>query len=177
MKIKQVVVGDLEENCYIVSKDSQCLIIDPGDNPEKIISNIKEEVVGIVITHYHFDHIGALDIINKLYNVPIYDYKTLSTNTIKNFTFEIIATPGHTKDSITLYFPNDKLMFCGDFIFKGTIGRTDLPSGDFKEMLKSIKKILSYDEFITLYPGHYKKTTIKEEKEFLSKLIAEYSEV
>ena len=61
MNIKRVVVGSLEENCYIVEKNNKCIIIDPGDEADKIISNITCEVVGILITHYHFDHIGALD--------------------------------------------------------------------------------------------------------------------
>ena len=65
MKIKSVVVGSLETNCYIIEKDGEILIIDPGDEASKIIESITGEVVGIIITHHHFDHVGALESVKK----------------------------------------------------------------------------------------------------------------
>ena len=162
MKINKVITGSLEENCYILIKDNDCLVIDPGDDFYKIKEEIKDlNLVGILITHHHFDHVGALDELLEYKNIKIYDYN-LDENEyeINNFKFNIIKTPGHTSDSITFYFKEDNIMFTGDFIFKGTIGRTDLPTGDMKEMENSIEKIKKYNKDITLYPGHGDNTTL-----------------
>lgn len=172
MNIKQVIVGELEENCYILSKDNKSLIIDPGDQTDKIIKEIKGEVIGIIITHHHFDHIGSLKELLKIYNVPVIDKE--NKKILKPYNYQIIENPGHSKDSISIYFPNEKIMFCGDFIFAGTIGRTDLPSGDMEEMKNSIKNLLTMDEKIILYPGHYEKTTIEKEKANLEMILKYY---
>ena len=82
---------------------------------------------------------------------------------IGDFSFQVIYTPGHSKDSVSFYFPEENVMFVGDFIFKESIGRTDLPGGDSMEMKESIKKLLTYDENMILYPGHYEITTLKDE--------------
>lgn len=173
MKIKSVVVGSLETNCYILEKDGEILIIDPGDEPNKIIESIAGEVVGIIITHHHFDHVGALESVKKYYNAKVYDYSNLKEeNNIGVFTFKVISTPGHTDDSISVYFKDDNVMFVGDFVFNGSIGRTDL-GGNEIDMKKSIETILSYDDSIRLYPGHYLSTTIGDERknlEYFSKM-------
>ena len=91
MKIKSVVVGSLETNCYIIEKDGEILIIDPGDEANKIIESIAGEVVGIIITHHHFDHVGALESIKNYYNAKVYDYSNLKEeNNIGVFTFRVI---------------------------------------------------------------------------------------
>ena len=75
MDIQPIVVGPLETNCYIITKDNKCLIVDPGDEANKIIKAIdKKEVLGILLTHSHFDHVGALNEIKDYYNVLVYDY-------------------------------------------------------------------------------------------------------
>ena len=154
MKINRVVVGSLETNCYVLELNNKCLVIDPGDEYEKIKEVIGDkEIVGVIITHYHFDHIGALDNFNKSL---LLDKNNLEEKeyTIDNFNFEIIYTPGHKEDAITVYLKKEKVMFTGDFIFKGTIGRTDLPGGSEKDMMKSLEKIKNYDKNIKIYPGH-----------------------
>ena len=158
MKIEKVSVGYLEENCYVVSIDNKCLVIDPGDEANKIISNIDKEVVGILITHYHFDHIGALQELKEKYNLEENDFN------INGFNFEVIKTPGHTSDSLTFYFKEDKIMFVGDFLFKNGYGRCDLPTGDFNEMKKSLQKIFTYPLETVIYPGHGVKSTLGNEK-------------
>ena len=166
MNIKRVIVGPLQENCYILEKDNMCIIIDPGDEAEKIIGNIVYPPVAILITHNHFDHVGALSQLQEKYNIPVYNYDNLKEGELStgNFRFDVIYTPGHTSDSVIFYFKEEEIMFTGDFLFKGTIGRTDLSTGNFKEMQKSIRKILIYSDIIKVYPGHGEDTTLGLEK-------------
>jgi len=163
MKIDIVKVGELECNCYLLEINDKILLIDPGDDANKIIKLIGgRDVVGIIVTHYHFDHIGALEELINKYNVSVHDRYNMSEgmNKIDDFSFDVIYTPGHKEDLITLYFKEDKCMFCGDFIFKESIGRCDLPGGSVRKMKESISKIKTYDKNIVIYPGHGDRTTL-----------------
>ncbi len=167
MKIDRVVVGSLLENCYIVSIDNKCLVIDPGDDAEKIMDVIKDkEVLGILITHHHFDHIGALEEIKDRYQAPVYDYSNLEEKkyNVGPFKFSVRFNPGHTPDSISFYFMKENCMFVGDFVFQDSIGRCDLDGGNYQTMQESINKLINIKEDITLYPGHGNKTTLLYEK-------------
>ena len=160
MIIEKVIVGSLEENCYVLIKDNSALIIDPGDEISKIKKVIKNlSVVGVLITHQHFDHIGALSFFDKN---TIYDYSNLKEKeyNIGPFKLTVIYTPGHSEDSISYYFKEENILFCGDFIFYNSIGRCDLPTGDFNTMLKSIEKIKKYPKDMLIYPGHGRSTTL-----------------
>ncbi len=162
MKITTIPVGTLKANCYILEKDNQILIIDPGDDFEKILPNIKgKKILKILITHHHPDHIGALNHFNQ----ELILNTNNKTYTIGPFNFEIIQTKGHTNDSLTYYFKNENAMFTGDFLFKGTIGRTDMPTGNTKEMKQSLNEIKKYPDNTKIYPGHGLPTTLKFEKE------------
>ena len=155
MKIGRVVTGPLEENCYILIKDNECLVIDPGDNYNLIKEKIGEnKVIGILLTHNHFDHVGVLDNIKDDYDCEVYSFDNLKEEDkeIHKFKFKVIYTPGHTKDSVSFYF-------------KESIGRCDLPTGDICEMKKSINKIKKYDDDIVIYPGHGESSTVKYEKD------------
>ena len=163
MKIEIIKVGMLRCNCYLLDINNKVLIVDPGDEVDKIIHSIgSREVVGIIVTHYHFDHIGAVDELVNKYNISVYDRNSMNEgkNEIDQFSFEVIYTPGHKEDAITIYFDEDKVMFCGDFIFKDNIGRCDLPGGDINEMYKSIDKIKKYDRDIVIYSGHGDRTSL-----------------
>ena len=167
MKIDIIVVGMLETNCYVLEKNNEYLIIDPGDDSKKIENSLdsSKKVIGILLTHSHFDHIGAVkDLVNK-YHCPVYNNDNLieGENYLSNFSFELINTPGHIDDAVTYYFKEDKIMFVGDFIFNGSIGRMDMEGGNTLDMKSSIKKILKYPHDITLYPGHGPNTTINDE--------------
>lgn len=169
MNIKNIKVGYLECNCYILEKDNNVLIIDPGDDYEKIKEEIKDKnVLGILITHHHFDHIGCIKEIENEYNVKIYSFNNLEEKEyqIGNFKFVCIYTPGHSNDSVTYYFKEDNVMFTGDFLFYDTIGRCDLEGGNYGEMLKSIENIKKYSKDIVIYPGHGRDSTL--EREFLN---------
>ena len=157
MNVKTIVVGELEENCYILENNDSCIIIDPGDEANKIIESIDKEVKGILITHYHFDHIGALNILKEKYNINENNFE------IDGFDFEVIDTPGHTSDSKTFYFKDNNIMFVGDFLFKDSIGRVDLPTGDPSAMKKSLLSIFKYPLNTIIYPGHGESSTLNEE--------------
>ena len=166
MDIKRVVTGVLEENCYVLKKNNKCLVVDPGDDYDKIKEVIGDDkVLGVLITHSHFDHIGALRNFLTKRSTKIYKKSSVEEKEyeVGDFKFEVIYTPGHSKDSVTFYFKEDNVMFVGDFIFKESIGRCDLPGGDIKEMDSSINKIKKYPKDITLYPGHYDSTTLEYE--------------
>lgn len=167
INIKKVVVGPLMTNCYIVEKNEACLIIDPGDEKEKIINNITFPPIAILVTHSHNDHIGALESLKALYNIPVYQYNNLNEENINigDFNIDVIYTKGHKDDSITFYFKEDEIMFTGDFLFKNSIGRTDMPTGNTLEMKQSIAKIKEYSSRIKIYPGHGEITNLGIEKD------------
>ncbi len=180
MNIKTLSVGRLQANCYILEKNNKVLIIDPGDEFEKIESEINGEVVGVLITHNHFDHVGALKQIIKKYNPMLYYHnindevsydKLIDVHEEKyktnDFEFEVIYFPGHRNDLSAFYFKEDNVMFDGDFIFENGLGRVDLPYSNKEEMIKSINKVMKYDDSITLYPGHGNKTNLGIEKEWI----------
>lgn len=167
MEIENVVVGELQENCYIVSKNDCCLIIDPGAEFKKIKEKIgTRKVVGVLLTHHHFDHVGALKEVLEFYQTKLYDFNTLQEQEyiVDPFKFEVIYNPGHSIDSISFYFKKEQIMFVGDFVFLESIGRCDLEGGSFVSMQKSIEKLKKFPDAITLYPGHGDKTTLEYEK-------------
>lgn len=156
MKIENLVVGELRTNCYIVSNEfDEVIIIDPGDEFEKIVECINgRNVIGVLITHSHYDHIGALGDLEKLYGL------VHNTFPVSGFDFSVIKTPGHLFDSLSFYFEKDKVMFTGDFLFKGTFGRTDLPGASNLDMIASLSDIKQYPGDIIIYPGHGSSTTL-----------------
>ncbi len=161
MKIERIVVGELEENCYILKSKNKGILVDPGDEYLKIEQNVDDiEIVGIFLTHAHFDHIGALSYFENKYHLK-------HNERVEGFLYKVLKTPGHSKDSLTFYFPKEKIMFTGDFIFQSAIGRMDLPGGSKNEMKESLKKILKYPDEIKIYPGHGPSSTLKQEKEMV----------
>ncbi|MGE7601233.1 MBL fold metallo-hydrolase [Peribacillus sp. NPDC097675] len=202
MKWTQIPLGPLQTNCYIVSKGEKCLIIDPGEEPQKIIQYIqtkKFKPLAILLTHAHFDHIGALDAIREHYEIPAYihereakwlldpalngsqnwfpenpmrmkpaDHILASEQelTIGDFTFEVLETPGHSPGSISYYAKEERLLFSGDVLFQGSVGRTDLIGGSESVLLKSIDtKLLPLSDDTIVFPGHGPITTILDEKD------------
>jgi hydroxyacylglutathione hydrolase len=194
MEWKQVPLGTMQTNCYVLKKeDSSCLIIDPGSEGEKLIQYLQQEElnpVAVVLTHAHYDHIGAIDTIREEYHIPVYLHEiekdwltTPSLNlgnvqvkeadelitgeqelTIGSFSFQIYETPGHSPGSISLYFKDDDIVCSGDALFSGSIGRFDLPYGDKERLMKSIHdKLLTLPENTTVLCGHGPVTTIGKE--------------
>ena len=160
MTVDKIKVGDLRTNCYIVTNNKKTIIIDPGDEAKKIIRACDGlNVVGVLVTHHHYDHVGALKEIEEYYNVK-------SSKQVDGFDFKIIKTPGHTMDSISFYFEKEHALFSGDFLFYHTIGRTDLPTGSARLIGSSLSKLIALDDDIKVYPGHESITTLGREKKY-----------
>jgi Zn-dependent hydrolases, including glyoxylases len=193
--VKSFVVGPLETNCYIVAdaQTKEACLIDPGADPAMMKDYLRKNGLGlrfIINTHGHGDHIAA----NSQFDVPIYihrldgDFLTdPALNLSKMFIFgitspkasklledgdiiklgnlklEILHTPGHSPGSISVKV--DGVVFTGDALFAGGIGRTDLPHGDTDLLMRSITgKLFALDDDTRIYPGHGPQSTIGEEK-------------
>ena len=159
-----IINGELEENCYIIHNKKDALIVDPGSEEDKIykaIDELKLTVKGILVTHYHFDHVLCLDKVKDKYKVDIIDYK--NRNNISEFNYEIIENYGHTMDSVSFYFKKEKVMFTGDFVFMGSIGKYDFDNEEI--MYESLKRFCKLDDDIVIYPGHGPSSTIGYEKD------------
>lgn len=165
LKVERVVTGFLKENCYIVHNGISCLIIDPGENEEKIVFEINKNhliVKGILITHYHFDHVSKLEYMKRLYpEAKVIDYKNAGNMIIDVFNFSVIKTFGHTMDSCSFLFDSEKIIFTGDFVFKETIGNYE--EDDSEEMFRSLKIFKYISPLTIVYPGHGEQTTVEYE--------------
>ncbi len=162
MKVERLVVGLIETNCYVLYQNDGCLVVDPGDDYKKIAQAIEGyELEGILVTHYHFDHVGALSDLLKHHCTKVFNFKTLGMQKTNNFTFEVVLNKGHKEDCVSFIF--DDIMFSGDFIFNQGIGRTDLPGGSDVEMQKSLANLKKETKDYTIYPGHGPKTTLSDE--------------
>lgn len=201
MILERLIVGPLENNCFVVVDEEtrSAIIIDPGDEPDRILDLIKQnnyKVKYIICTHAHFDHIGGLpeikeelgaEIVIHKDELPIYKNahkhaeswgfmidplpepdRLVNDNEILSFgkiSIKIIHTPGHSPGGICIKL--DDVLFTGDTLFKGSVGRTDLPGCDENDLKKSLKKIVSsMPDKVKVLPGHGPYTTIGEEKKF-----------
>lgn len=180
-------VGWLSTNCYIAGceETKEAVIIDPGleteNEAERIFWFIKQNgfhIKYIINTHGHPDHISGNSFIKKATAAPILIHESHSGSVkadqklhdgdvihVGNFNLAILHTPGHTKGGICLV--GDNIVFTGDTLFAGSIGRTDFPGGSFEEIIRSIKtKLLCLPDSFKVYPGHESFTTIGDEKRY-----------
>lgn len=189
MKLDVLPIGLYRENIYVLHENNHVLIVDPGKYAKEIQKCIsKDEVVdGIVLTHGHEDHTGAVDDLFDIYQCPVYmdldDYDLVDPkyagshgfdapiytevhalkkdSKVGTFALEVTKTPGHTKGSVVIRYRN--LLFTGDTLFQGSIGRTDLYGGSEVEMKESLKKFFDMPHDLVVLPGHGPKSTIKQE--------------
>lgn len=198
MKIKSITSGYAQTNTYFLSKGNKMIVIDPcievNNNPSALYEKIEgKDVIAILITHAHYDHITGIDALVEKTSAKVYAYKEeitwfkdnvlnlanmfpepldiksniipieFGTLNFDDFNFEVLATPGHTKGSIS--YKIDNHIFDGDFIFMNSVGRTDLYSGNSHQMKKSLKEFVAEykEQDIHLYPGHGPATTLKRE--------------
>ena len=171
MQIETLKVGYLKTNCYFLIKNQKCIIVDPGEDANKIkekIQKLQLTPIHILITHHHFDHVSALKEIVETYHIQKIDYHDYINDEksyeFDEFKFQIISTSGHAKDCVTYYFKEEKVMITGDFLFMETVGRWDLETSSEEEMMRSIDKISTYTDDIKVYPGHGRETTLGHEK-------------
>lgn len=162
LKVEKVITGYLEENCYIIHNGISGLIIDPGADGEKIVTKVNSlniNIKGILITHYHFDHVGALDFVKNAFSIDkVVDYKNKGNMIIDTFSFKVVETFGHYMDSCSFFFDNDNMLFSGDFVFKEDIGNYE--EDCYKEMVKSFQIFKYMDKDVIIYPGHGSQTTV-----------------
>jgi hydroxyacylglutathione hydrolase len=200
MEWKQIPLGPLQTNCYVLwNAQKKCLIVDPGAEGEKLVSWLNEnnlKPVAILLTHAHFDHIGAVDTVRDTYKIPVYidekesdwlsdpglngsglfgmgkieaapaDRIITSENTVNidDFTLRVFRTPGHSPGSLSYYVQSEGIVFAGDTLFMGSIGRSDLPGGNHQELLSSIHDhLLTLPEETEVLPGHGPATSVGNE--------------
>ena len=186
-------------NSYIIFDDEtrDAVVVDPGDEGEKIIEDIKEADFAlkyIINTHGHFDHVGANKLVKEATGALLAIHKEdacllkdaqsnallfgLTVNPspepdllledgsnipLAGESLKVIHTPGHTRGGICINFNN--ILIVGDTLFAGSVGRTDLPGGSYEVLLASIhNQLLTFDDDVTVYPGHGPATTIGEER-------------
>ena len=185
-------VGTFDVNCTILSSGGKAWIVDPGREGTRIAQLLEQrglEPAGILLTHGHFDHIGAIgELQEKWPALPVYvhpadvpvlthplncfppDYPAIEAP--KNIAdarslpepMRTIETPGHTPGGVCYYLPEEKLLLSGDTLFAGSVGRTDLPGGDMPTLMDSLKKLTVLPDDTLVIPGHGSHTTIGREK-------------
>lgn len=189
MKLDILPIGLYQENIYVLHDHDHVLIVDPGKYPKEILKTIKkdETVDAILLTHGHEDHTGAVDDLVDVLQCPVYmdmdDYILVDPKyagshgfdapvyapilpyeeqmKIGAFSLQIYKTPGHTAGSVCIRCRN--LLFSGDTLFAGSIGRTDLFSSSEEAMIASLKFLCTLPHDLIVLPGHGSKTTIKQE--------------
>lgn len=189
MKIDTVVLGLYQTNCYIIwdEESRDCVVIDPGDTPERVMTRLKARGLlpqAILLTHAHFDHTGGVPAVKEQTGCKVYvcedDLKMPRqvtgalpyTDTCKEgdvlrfgkLAFTVLHTPGHTPGSICLRIGGH--LFAGDTLFAGSIGRTDLPLGNYATMLDTLERLAAIPEDLMVYPGHGDATTLQREKRY-----------
>ena len=200
MKVITMEVGPLAANCYILycQNTKKAAIIDPGAEGELIISQVKSnrlEIQYILLTHGHFDHIGAVkylkDELNARVAIHVEDAGCLNDNGrnlslymrmdigdqgpadkvlkdgdklhVGDIELKVLHTPGHSGGSVCFLAPG--AVFTGDTLFCGSVGRSDFPGGNCKELIRSIiEKLMVLDDNFIIYPGHGPASTIGRER-------------
>jgi hydroxyacylglutathione hydrolase len=202
LDVRMFTVGPVHENCFIVrQKDApNALIVDPGDEADKLLDAVTrlgiETVEAILITHTHFDHIGAVAPVAAATKAPVYcpeletqvlanimdyvpwpgfgpfesyeaDHAVAGGETLQigGLDIEVMFTPGHSPGHVSYAIRDHEALFSGDVLFQSSVGRVDLPGGDWPTLLASIENLVSsYPPETTVYPGHMGITTLGRER-------------
>jgi hydroxyacylglutathione hydrolase len=210
MDVRMFTVGPVGENCFLLRAEGsdRALIVDPGEEAPRILQAVKElgvEVEAILLTHTHFDHIGAVAPVARETGAPVYcpeievpvladimsfvpwpgfgPYESYDADetvsggehlSLAGLEIDVIFTPGHSPGHVTYSVPDEQALFSGDVLFQGSVGRTDLPGGDWATLLESIRKLVdSHPPETTVYPGHMGITSLGAERQsnpFLAEL-------
>jgi hydroxyacylglutathione hydrolase len=208
--VRTFTVGPVAENCFIARADGsdQALVIDPGDEEERILGAVEAlgvTVEAILVTHCHFDHIGAVAPVAAATGAPVTcpeiekpvladimsyvpwpgfgPYESYEADhtvaggerlELAGLEIDVLFTPGHSPGHVSYSIPAERTLFSGDVLFRGSVGRTDLPGGDWQTLLESIRTLIeSHPPETTVHPGHMGVTTLGAEREsnpFLAEL-------
>jgi hydroxyacylglutathione hydrolase len=210
MDVRGLTVGPLQENCFIARPDGgeRCVVVDPGDEADRILGQVEDlgaAVEAILLTHTHFDHVGAVAALARATNAPVWcpklevpvladinryvfpgfgPYESYDadetveggeTLQIAGLDIDVVFTPGHSPGHVTYAIPAENVLFSGDVLFEGSVGRTDLPGGDWPTLARSIATLLErYPDETTVCPGHMGVTTLGRERQtnpFLAELV------
>ena len=190
MQIKRMQVGPIGTNCYILEDEKKIAVIDPGDEAERILEVLEETegtVAYILLTHGHYDHTPAVPELHRaLPEAKIYIHQADANGAgsrlfplagqvddlllydegdalpLGSLTIEVLHTPGHSKGSVTLKAGD--VLFTGDTLFAGSMGRTDLSGGDEEEIMASLKRLGELEGDFTVCPGHMQTSTLDQER-------------
>jgi hydroxyacylglutathione hydrolase len=178
LEVRQLTVGPIAENCFIVRREGadKALLIDPGEEPERILAEIAQtgaEVEAILITHCHFDHVGAVAPLARETGAPVYcpeievpvladlmsftmpgfgPYESYEADEVvkggevlelAGLSLDVLFTPGHSPGHVTYAVRDEEAIFSGDVLFQGSVGRVDLPGGDGPTLIQSIQGLLN----------------------------------
>jgi glyoxylase-like metal-dependent hydrolase (beta-lactamase superfamily II) len=200
MDVRMFTVGLVAENCFVFRHDGsdRALIVDPGDEAERILAPVDElglTVEAILLTHTHFDHVGAVAPVAQATGAPVYcpkievpvladimsyvpwpgfgpfeSYDADETVeggerlTLAGFDIDVFFVPGHSPGHVAYSIADEGALFSGDVLFEGSVGRTDLPGGDWPTLAASIQKLLdALPAETNVYPGHMGLTTLGQE--------------
>ena len=193
MTVQDVI--DVNAYFYIDEETKRGVLIDPGAQADDLLEVVQKNgwtIERILITHGHFDHIGAVETVSRALGVPYAIHENgreylsdpmmnlsgvFGRNVILNEAvyfndgdtvpggLQVIHTPGHTRDSVVFYDAENKIAFSGDTIFKASVGRTDFPGGDANLLRASLlHKVFALPDETVLYSGHSEPTTVGAEK-------------
>jgi len=201
MDARTFTVGPVQENCYVVRRDGAdvAFVIDPGEEADRLLGAIDElgvRVDAILLTHTHFDHVGAVAPVAKATGAAVYCPKLEvpvladimsyvpwagfgpfesydADETVEGgerlqlagFDIDVVFTPGHSPGHVTYAIEDEGALFSGDVLFRGSIGRTDLPGADHETLIRSISGLLDrFDDDTVVHPGHMGITTLGRER-------------
>jgi hydroxyacylglutathione hydrolase len=201
LDVEMLTVGPVAENCFLLRRagSDRLLIVDPGEEAERILTAVEASgasVEAILITHCHFDHIGAVAPVAKATGAPVYcpeievpvladimsfvpypgfgpfesydadeTVKGGETLELAGLELDVVFTPGHSPGHVTYAVRGEDALFSGDVLFQGSVGRVDLPGGDWPTLLASIGTLLDgHPEETVVHPGHMGLTTLGAER-------------
>ena len=187
-------LGPIGTNCYVVRAERgapEAVLIDPGGDAARLrleLAGMKTRCVAILVTHGHWDHLGAVAELAEATGAPVHmaEEERLLLEDVNSFTppgirlqpytpdvllqgdetleladssFETLRVPGHSPAHLAYYA--DGCLFSGDVVFAGSVGRTDLPGADWDTLVESIRKLADrFSPETIVYPGHGPQTTL-----------------